>query len=672
MENKLVSYSRAGDVFHYRWAARRCLRMIYPKSPLKCIVIEGSKESKISGEYVIDFSEYQNSNDTDNEKITYFQLKHSTKRKNVVFNLSDLKTTIQGFSKRYLGIANKGSKTRKKLNVNFLIVTNRPINKVFKEGIQAIGNGKTVKKRLRDTLDKYTQFKGYQLKNFCKSIEFIDGEGDYNAQKHELHFEISQLLADDADNDQVDSIIALVQDHVLPDKIGNEITREDILRRFGVTSERDLFPAPSELNNLQYTIKREQHSQLLDIVLKASGSIIIHGCGGVGKSVVAHQLVQSLPFGSIGIVYDCFNDGEYRMPSRPRHRHCDALVQIINKIASDGLCAPLIPRSSDLDDAFLRAFLTRLQAAASILRKVQKDAIIVILIDAADNAEMVAREQNGLCFANQLLREEVPEGCKIVTLCRTERIELLKPSTSVRKVELKCFSESESLAHLRKYYSDATVDDGLEFHRLTDGSPRVQANSTDMGGNTISDIFTSLGPSGTTVDDQISSQLKSAISNVKEVFPPDFQNHVDAICLGLAILPPFIPIEVLSTAAEVDLEAVKSFVADLGRPLWFSDNSVHFRDEPTETWFRKNFSASTQQLESYVTRLKPLASQFSYVAEVLPSLLLQSGDYDQLISLALSDDFLPVNNPIDERNIRVCRLQFSGVVNFDVYFFDLI
>jgi hypothetical protein len=30
--------------FHYRWAARRCLRMIEPNSRLKYIVIEGSKE----------------------------------------------------------------------------------------------------------------------------------------------------------------------------------------------------------------------------------------------------------------------------------------------------------------------------------------------------------------------------------------------------------------------------------------------------------------------------------------------------------------------------------------------------------------------------------------------------------------------------------------------------
>lgn len=60
-ENALVRYSRAGDKFHYRWAARRCLRMIDPRSPLQCITIEGSKESKAAGEYVIDVAEYPRS-----------------------------------------------------------------------------------------------------------------------------------------------------------------------------------------------------------------------------------------------------------------------------------------------------------------------------------------------------------------------------------------------------------------------------------------------------------------------------------------------------------------------------------------------------------------------------------------------------------------------------------
>src|SRR3972149_3518293 len=98
MDNELIRNSRRGDVFHYRWATRRCLRLIDPKSSLKCVVIEGSKESTLVGEYVIDVAEYMESDYSDKEKVTYFQLKHSTKRVSQHFNLSDFKDTIEGFA----------------------------------------------------------------------------------------------------------------------------------------------------------------------------------------------------------------------------------------------------------------------------------------------------------------------------------------------------------------------------------------------------------------------------------------------------------------------------------------------------------------------------------------------------------------------------------------------
>ncbi len=66
---KLVKYSREGDVFHYRWAARRCLKLINPRSPLKSVVIEGSKENALAGEYVIDVADYEGLDDKAIEKV---------------------------------------------------------------------------------------------------------------------------------------------------------------------------------------------------------------------------------------------------------------------------------------------------------------------------------------------------------------------------------------------------------------------------------------------------------------------------------------------------------------------------------------------------------------------------------------------------------------------------
>ncbi len=298
--------------------------------------------------------------------------------------------------------------------------------------------------------------------------------------------------------------------------------------------------------------------------------------------------------------------------------------------------------------------------AVQALRKAEANAILVVIIDAADNAEMAAEELGQPCFVHELLRESLPDGCKLVLLCRPERIHLLQVPDNIAPIDLKPFSTEETLVHLQTHFSQAIEADGLELHRLTNnGNPRIQANALHQGFDTVAETLASFGPSGTTVEAQIEAQLSSAIANVKDKLPTDYQKHIDAICLGLANLPPLVPLNVLAKAAEVDEAAVKSFVADLGRPLWLSDNSVQFRDEPTETWFRKKFSATSEQIASYITCLEPLASQYTYVAETLPSLLLQAEKHGELIDLALSDKFLPENNPIDERNVRVYRLQFA-------------
>ena len=59
LSNELVRYSRAGDAFHYRFAARFCLDMINPKSNInvKCALgaISGAQQNRlvIGGEKMV-------------------------------------------------------------------------------------------------------------------------------------------------------------------------------------------------------------------------------------------------------------------------------------------------------------------------------------------------------------------------------------------------------------------------------------------------------------------------------------------------------------------------------------------------------------------------------------------------------------------------------------------
>ncbi|MCW9706277.1 hypothetical protein [Fodinibius salsisoli] len=654
MDQNLVRYSRAGDVFHYRWAARRCLKMIHPKSPIECVYIEGSEENDRKGEYVIDVAEYYKKSDQ-GRAVGYFQLKHSTKRVDKVFQLSELKKTVEGFAQRFKSLKNDEDIE----SVEFSIITNRPINERFKKAVEDIINRNSPHQTFVKTLKRYTDFDNGELRDFCKHLHLVDGEGDYNIQKHELSFEVGKFIVGVVDSTIINSIEALVQEKVLPDNEG-KIVRVDVLKRFGVSSEKELFPAPSMLDVPEHLIVREQHDQLKKFILKNLSPKIIHASGGVGKSVISVQLAESLPSGSLGIIYDCFGAGKYRNRSHSRHRHLDGLIQIANEIAAEGLCEPLIPQPNSSDDvSLIRTFLRRLDKASTELRKINDDAILSIFIDAADNAEMAAKEFAESCFVNQLLREDVPEGCRIIALCRTERKHLLNPSSIVEECQLKPFNENETSVHLSQYYPEATADEAREFHRLTGGNPRVQANALDFELDSVTELLESIGPSTSTVEDQISAQLDSAVERLRDNLTGDYQEQIDSICIGLANLPPLIPLEILAAATDVQESEVKSFVADLGRPLWISDNSVQFRDENTETWFREKYSATADQIESFVENIKPLARDYTYVAEALPSLLLKAEKYQKLIDLALSEELLPENNPIDERNVRLYRLQFA-------------
>ena len=102
-----VRDSRAGDVFHYRWAARRCLRMLDFKYKINYVVIEGSSESSRPGEFVMDVTEYVESSEGGKEDINYFQLKHSVKRVEEPFQLSELQNTIDGYADRFKDIWQK-------------------------------------------------------------------------------------------------------------------------------------------------------------------------------------------------------------------------------------------------------------------------------------------------------------------------------------------------------------------------------------------------------------------------------------------------------------------------------------------------------------------------------------------------------------------------------------
>lgn len=665
----LVRASRDGDQFHYIWAARRCLLLLSPDKNLRAITIEGASSSETGrakavtkGEELIDVAEYYGSEAIEQAtNIRYIQVKHSTATPNKEWPAGGLKKTLKGFSERYVALKKLFSAEDLNSKLEFWFVSNRPISSGFLNAVSDAINGVVTKRTANhNKLEEYTGFSGDQLSAFCKLLKLEGGQDGLWDQRHLLVQDINNYLAGE-DIDGPTQLKELVTRKALSESAHNPaITKMDLLRALK-TNEKALFPAPNLIKNAEGLIPREQESELHKSIVEAGDNpVIVHAGGGVGKSIFSTRIKYGLPADSISILYDCFGDGEYRNASRYRHRHRDGLVQIANELASLGLCHPLIPTSHADASAYSKAFLYRLEQSINSLRSLNSDALLCIVIDAADNAQMAAEEVGeSRSFVQDLIRERLPDGVRLVFLCRTHRQVLLAPPPNAKRFELQSFTKSESAAFLRHTFHEATEQDVDEFHRLSSQNPRVQALAISQK-ISLHEMLRSLGPNPTTVEDTIGNLLELAINRLQDAAVTAIgKAQIDNICAGLAALRPLIPLSVLASISGVDETAIKSFAIDLGRPLLVSGDSIQFFDEPAETWFRDRFKPAKDKLENFLTNLKPLAQHSTYVASALPQLMLEAGQLAQLVELALSNEALPIENPIDRRDVELQRLQFA-------------
>lgn len=667
-ETNLVRPSRDGDQFHYFWAARRCLLLLSSDAGLKAVTIEGPSRLEdvaakpvTTGEELIDVAEYYGSESLEGATlIRYIQIKHSTVRPDEAWPPSGLEMTLKGFATRFKALQQRLPASALSGRLEFWFVSNRPINSNFLATIHdAAENIPARHSADLKKLERFTGLGGIALATFCKLLRLEGNQEGLWDQRNLLSQDISRYLAD-ADVDAPGQLKELVTRKALSESAEHsEITKMDVLRALK-TEESRLFPAVCLIKDAENVIPRGQEPELIRAIVQASGiPVIVHAAGGVGKSVFATRIKLGLPVGSLSILYDCFGNGQYRSASGYRHRHKDALVQIANELAAQGLCHPLIPSPHAEPSDYVRAFLFRLEQSITSLRTRNAQALLCIVIDAADNAQMAAEE---ICesrsFIRDLIREQLPKGVRLVTLCRTHRQGHLNPPPDVLRLELHPFSRAETATYMRRIFSDATEPDVDEFHRLSSHNPRVQALALARIAP-LGEILRALGPNPTTVDDAIGNLLSASVAKLCDAAGTVEKSQIDRICTGLAALRPLIPLSVLASMSGVEEAAIKSFAFDLGRPLLVTGDTIQFFDEPAETWFRDRFKPTASDLAAFVATLKPLAERSAYVASALPQLMLEAGHLTELVALALSSEALPTTNPIEKRDVELQRLQFA-------------
>lgn len=653
--------SRDGDQFHYWWAARRSLALLQPSGTLVAISVEGVPSDEAqeigAGLDAIDVAEYHGSKDPHcASAVHYYQLKHATRRADEPWKAHDLGSTLGQFAKRFIALLDTFDTHTVTARFTFAFLTNRPIAKAVQDALALLQAGKTDKTTA--TLQRAIGLEGEALRRFANLLTLTGDADSYLEQRRLLDLEHVRYLPG-RDEDAPVQLKEIVTRRATSEYLGRpEIERYDVLKALGV-HETELQPAPCRIERPHPFVERAAIAEVAEAIVAANAPLIVTADGGEGKSVLALHLGAKMPPGSTTFVYDCFGSGSYRSATGLRHRAADGLVQLGNEIAAAKLCAPLIPSPKASGPAYVRAFVDRVEQAAAVLEERSPTSLLCLVIDAADNAEMIAAEMSdGPSFPRQLLRETWPANVRLVLLARGYRVHLLDPTPATAIVPIGPFTEVETLANLQARNFTPNAAQLAEFHRLTSRNPRVQAAIVAEGG-TLPDILARLGPKPLNVDGTIRIVLARALARVEDelVSGPD-RARLKEICRAMATLRPPLPIDIVARIADVPAGMVRSFVQDIGGAIIVANDALQFRDEPTESWFRDTYKPDAHQIGAFVARVAPLAPDNTYVATCLPQLLLEANRFDELVQLALTGGALP-NERLARREVELQRLQFA-------------
>lgn len=657
-----VRATRTGDRYHYFWASRRALRLLDLDTDLELISIEGARDGEVlPGDEVIDIGEYYGGSDLATcTRLRCFQLKHSTFRLGAAITSSELENTLSKFAAIYRSAQAVGNESK----LQFAFVANRRLNTKVRETLVEIAAAEQSPSHAVEAglLRRYMGF-GADLASeadFCARLVVSDCSEDIDDVERLLQEDLNQYLPGGGTGAETAQLMDKVATLATTQSKTRTLNRGDVLLVLRAYEE-DLFPAKPRFEELTHVIETEDVGVIARrLRTEDTNKLLLTAVGGVGKSVLTTLLKAALDASddSVTIVFDCFAGGDYRRVSSKRHPHKIALTQIANELASRGLCSPLIPSPVADERAYVRTFMRKLQQASDLLRVVNPDALLSVIVDAADNAVIAANEFGERPFVGDLFREDWPANTRLVALCRPERADALNLPAQVPAQSLKGFQQQETLAHLRTRFPDATEEQAAQLHVLSTHNPRVQAMAMESAASAdaaISALEIVVGRPGDPLDSLLADQIDSIAEQGH--LPKD---ALKRLCQALATLHPAIPLDVLGEISSIPPDAIRSFAIALGRGLHLDSDTLQFRDEPTETWFRNTHQLNPAQRRDFAHKVTPLAEWSPYVANLLPQVYFEADMLDELVQFALSESGLPgAASDLQRKEIARSRARFA-------------
>lgn len=660
-----VRASRAGHTFHERWAARRALQLVFPKDDLFAVVIEGlspceSLKFSEEAEDIADLILFYGEGDTFETCSAQQTLQFKYKEKEKPVTSSYLKKTIKKFAVTLRDFRENLEEEKIKEKLSFGFVTNADFSDDLWDAILCLKSGGAPKtnsaRKQMGYLESWCQQEKIKAVDLFPLIEFRASTSDLPAQNRSLRRTVSDWSADSAGQaaKRLFALVELVREKAQIEGQGrNSIRREDILDALEC-DEDQLFPADTRFVAVGDVVERSVLKTVEEKIGTSNLPVFLEADGGVGKTVFVQSLALHLENILEVVVFDCFGGGEYRSESQARHLPRVGLLQIVNELATRGLCDPLLPTDSD-QYGLIEVARKRLKQASTTVKKQSAMHGILIILDAADNAQLEANARGEVSFPRLLLASlsVAPiEGVNLLLTARPHRADSVIARSPTIRLELEPFTEEETRRFLETRREKIT---DLEFSTAvarSRGNARVleylvESWDINVSGNAPQTKIS--------VEELIAQKCATIFRDLHTVGWSD--TEVREFFAALSLLPPPIPLTELAEALECSESQVNSAAADLAPMLELVKHGAIFRDEPTETYIKDQYASEVAAQQSIAERLQARQKNSIYAAEALPHFLVVIGDSNRAYRLAASDDFPTlIESEHGRRRLKLVRL----------------
>jgi hypothetical protein len=445
----------------------------------------------------------------------------------------------------------------------------------------------------KDQLEKLKNATGLGSSLFTDYLRVIDlsgcGARSRALQTLALASEVGAVTAVTDTRPGVVGLTGLVRNQMLPETAESAgLTRTHVIVALGASGESALFPYPAKIRPPTDPVKTSQ-ADVLARNVRESGThrVLAHGGPGVGKTTTLTALETALPDGSVVVLYDCFANNDFRSPAEDRHS-ARATVQIANDIAIRVGAMPVIVPDTPVSDSELwRRLMAMIETAAATL---PEHALLVIAVDAADNAVYAAQQAGTRPFVDAFWRLPLPANVRLVMTGRTgRRQDVLRdvPGIEIDEVELSPFDVEASSQMLRSRYPDASGVQCAAFHDASGGVARVQVYALEeAGSDPVGDAVTLAAQGlGAIFDEIISTAMSSVV---------DPEAHRQRIA-ALAVMSHPVRADILAGALSASAAEITELVAGLGQTVRADESGIGFADEDFTNHLRDIFSGEEKR-----------------------------------------------------------------------------